>query len=470
MNIPEQRASVLPSSGQVSLKALADIIATAPNRLGSLDEVEVRSVLVIADGIPVNAATVLRVGFDPSPPSLDTEVRRVGDLVLIHARIRATSIHGEKALRETLGIWPSMLGIDRSIDFQDNLYCAREPSANGWNADPIWVATAYDRSPAQHPPVPRGAFYDPNNRFVAESLRGAAHQWLRTPMNVDSVANDYHILLRDPRVQLGSRDLEMQASSDNEGELVLRVSTTLPSTERVDVAVICTGFEGFQRRSIHVLQSNDIRVRISLPVRDIEVWAFSGTTGEWFDYFRDSDQARSGNSILAPKRSATDPGYAALLAALESGECDIVEFKTFLPIERKRLKSIELLKTVVAFANTSGGSLLIGISDDAEIVGVPGALLRAQGLLKGQDDAALRAAYADRIRRIVGEGVHPTLSVGLEWLEHAGLHVLRVVVPQSGLAPHQIAENGDYYERRGGTSRRGLPERFLLRTGSELNH
>ena len=285
-------------------------------------------------------------------------------------------------------------------------------------------------------------------------------------MNVDSVANDYHIVVRDPRVRIESRDLEMQDSSDNEGDLVLHVSTTLPSTERVDVAVICTGYDGLQRRSTQTLQSNDIRVRISLPVRDVEVWAFSGDTGEWFDYFRDSEQSRSGNSILAPKRSETEPGYAALVKALESGECEVVEFKTFLPIERKRLKSIELLKTVVAFANTSGGSLFIGVSDDAEIVGVHGPLLRSQSLLKGQDDAALRAAYAERIRRIVGEGVHPTLSVGLEWLEHAGLHTLRIVVPQSSSAPHQIAENGDYYERRGGTSRRGLPERFLLRTGT----
>ena len=161
MIIPEQHAPILPSSGQVNLRSLAEIVATARNRIGSLDEVEVRSVLVIADGSAVNAATVLRVGFDPLPLSLDREVRRVGDLVLVHARMRATSIQGENGLRETLGIWPSILGLDRLIDFQDNIYCTREPSANGWNADPIWVATAYDRSPALHPPVPRGGILRP---------------------------------------------------------------------------------------------------------------------------------------------------------------------------------------------------------------------------------------------------------------------------------------------------------------------
>ncbi len=60
---------------------------------------------------------------------------------------------------------------------------------------------------------------------------------------------------------------------------------------------------------------------------------------------------------------------------IENGENDIVEFKSSLrwnPNKQSKDKLVEhaVLKTIAAFLNTKGGTLIIGVQDDKEIVGI----------------------------------------------------------------------------------------------------
>ena len=55
------------------------------------------------------------------------------------------------------------------------------------------------------------------------------------------------------------------------------------------------------------------------------------------------------------------------LEEIIAGESKTIEFKEELPADSKKY-----MKTVVAFSNTAGGKIIIGISDKTEeIVGVP---------------------------------------------------------------------------------------------------
>ena len=54
-----------------------------------------------------------------------------------------------------------------------------------------------------------------------------------------------------------------------------------------------------------------------------------------------------------------------LLEKIGDGENKILEFKEKLPSNKI------IAKTVIAFSNTSGGKLLIGVNDKREIVGLP---------------------------------------------------------------------------------------------------
>ena len=54
----------------------------------------------------------------------------------------------------------------------------------------------------------------------------------------------------------------------------------------------------------------------------------------------------------------------SLLKSIQDGEGKTVEFKVELP------NSNTLAKTIIAFSNTGGGKLIIGVNDQGEIIGL----------------------------------------------------------------------------------------------------
>ncbi|MCU0071169.1 response regulator [Pseudomonas koreensis] len=64
-----------------------------------------------------------------------------------------------------------------------------------------------------------------------------------------------------------------------------------------------------------------------------------------------------------------------LLSIINGGETDIVEFKSTLRMNlrsgaKDREMELSVLKTIVGFFNSSGGTLLIGVNDEGELLGV----------------------------------------------------------------------------------------------------
>lgn len=120
--------------------------------------------------------------------------------------------------------------------------------------------------------------------------------------------------------------------------------------------------------------------------------------------------------VLARRRRAF-----SVQEALQKGECDEVEFKA-------SLQPREVVKTVAAFINTTGGQLLIGVEDDATICGIENDLERAHGswdvFQRGIDDmlcAQIGSGFAGnwRIwREIVGDKTVCAIDVqnAREWV------------------------------------------------------
>ena len=80
---------------------------------------------------------------------------------------------------------------------------------------------------------------------------------------------------------------------------------------------------------------------------------------------------------------------------------------------RRSLSSLRpILKTLVAFANTAGGTLIIGRSDDGKITGV-GDVLREE----------------ERLASAIADGIHPSMMPEIEVGSHEGKPLLIVTVP-----------------------------------------
>jgi len=61
-----------------------------------------------------------------------------------------------------------------------------------------------------------------------------------------------------------------------------------------------------------------------------------------------------------------DTTSAGLLRLIEQGESETVEFKTFLPPDNV------IARDLIAFANTRGGILIVGVDDRGAVLGLPG--------------------------------------------------------------------------------------------------
>jgi ATP-dependent DNA helicase RecG len=124
-----------------------------------------------------------------------------------------------------------------------------------------------------------------------------------------------------------------------------------------------------------------------------------------------------------------------LLDALRRPEGKTLEFK-------RDLSSPEgLLRTVVAFANTAGGIVLVGVEDGTRHV---------RGI-------AEPLALEERIASLITDSIAPRLLPDLEVLSYRKTQVIAVQIHPSGLRPHYLVKaglDGGAYVRVGSTNRR----------------
>ena len=132
---------------------------------------------------------------------------------------------------------------------------------------------------------------------------------------------------------------------------------------------------------------------------------------------------------------------------IEQGESRYVEFKSTLRYNLKANKNdpnIELasLKTVAAFLNTSGGTLLIGVTDDGNI----------EGLEKDNfvNDDKLLLHFNNLLRDKIGE---QTLGlVHFEIVEIDSKKIFRVDVSKANSPVFVTHQNSEYFFVRSGPS------------------
>lgn len=101
------------------------------------------------------------------------------------------------------------------------------------------------------------------------------------------------------------------------------------------------------------------------------------------------------------------------------------------------------LRTIVAFANSAGGRLVVGVEDDGTVVGVGDPL-----------------AEEERIANLISDHIAPQLVPAIDLMTLGGQTVLVVDVPLSTRRPHYMTRQGaeaGVYVRLGSTTRRADP-------------
>ena len=128
------------------------------------------------------------------------------------------------------------------------------------------------------------------------------------------------------------------------------------------------------------------------------------------------------------------PIDSELQALLEQGESGSVEFKT------EDVRPESLAREMVAFSNTLGGILLIGVQDDGGIQGVSN-----------------REAIDQRIINVARHNVVPAISPTVEWVERNDQTLCLVRIPKGQAKPYQTLD-GKFLIRVGSTNRQATKE------------
>ncbi len=104
-----------------------------------------------------------------------------------------------------------------------------------------------------------------------------------------------------------------------------------------------------------------------------------------------------------------------LQALIAQGEHLTLEFKSTIESPQK------IAKTLVAFANTKGGTLLVGIEDDGEI----------SGIFSEQEEM-------EKIEQAAEFICHPPIDIEYESKQQKELHVLLIRIAESTRKPHVV--------------------------------
>lgn len=201
------------------------------------------------------------------------------------------------------------------------------------------------------------------------------------------------------RVDTRARINRVEMSED---ELLVEVEGTALDGLTVELAGDAPG-------TAETLKSTGASATVTFPLPEglpPGAWVVVRGGSEWLDRrflaWPWSRGQEAGVTVEVPAKTKLE----AFLAACES---DTVEFKQEIP-EAESTKA-KVMKTVCAFANGSGGSLLFGITDDYEVIGLP---------------AAKASKHQDTLADLVDAWVEPTPTYSFEVLPVEGTE--RVVI------------------------------------------
>ncbi len=144
---------------------------------------------------------------------------------------------------------------------------------------------------------------------------------------------------------------------------------------------------------------------------------------------------------------------------LSDGENERIEFKPF--VERKHEKERELIATVVAFANSEGGRLYVGLTNEGAPEGEP-ALRRAMK----SDATDAFVLYRDYLLGLFSETIKPVPEFDVDVVSVSGQRLLVARVEKGRKGPYSTKQN-ELWIRKGSSNMRPDPKTELPALYSE---
>ncbi|VAW74105.1 hypothetical protein MNBD_GAMMA13-307 [hydrothermal vent metagenome] len=184
-------------------------------------------------------------------------------------------------------------------------------------------------------------------------------------------------------------------------------------------------------------------------------YALIDAKGTVYDFQRENEYQHAG---LGRKRlrNVDAPLVAIVHEACLTGEGMKVEFKPFveLDIGKNNTKLSEIIRTVVAFANSVGGRIFLGIDDNCALIGIDTKL--AQWAKASADEAACNS-YLGTLRGKIRDMVVGDTTIHFLQALVDNQRVVIIEVSEAKERPISIRQDNYLYIRRGASNVRATP-------------
>ncbi|MBU0801524.1 MAG: ATP-binding protein, partial [Alphaproteobacteria bacterium] len=198
-----------------------------------------------------------------------------------------------------------------------------------------------------------------------------------------------------------------------------------------------------QGRMLEIEQENIQRIELWLLNKDEDVLDF-WSSSEWPYIY------------LQPGQEGGGINYERII---EAGEGSICEFKPYMSFKEKQNSKIDqITRTVCAFSNSKGGTLFIGVNDNAEIEDITASLRKDY---KGDVNSSL-ISYTSDLKALLKDNLLYNQCVNIQTVKV--FSKLLIIVNVSQLQDiNYVKSERQSYVRKGASSMKMLPEEVRVR-------
>lgn len=195
----------------------------------------------------------------------------------------------------------------------------------------------------------------------------------------------------------------------------------------------------------------------------LEYYLLDGV-GTTFDFHREDRYGRTqtGSSVLGPSKRSLE---GQVRAALSAGEGMNIEFKPFVAPDPKKTpggaktKLDEIAITAVAFANTEGGHIYLGVNNDCELAGIEAKL--CEWADESSTDSVI-GRYLGALKNHIKSAVVGELAIEAWHVRLDGALIAVIHVPAADRKPIAVRQDHYLYARTGASNRKVPPEQWRI--------
>jgi len=187
--------------------------------------------------------------------------------------------------------------------------------------------------------------------------------------------------------------------------------------------------------------------RIEIPDDTEEFYCYLiDSRGRVYDYHQETRFLTVGQEhrLLTPDPLGTND--TAILELVNQGEGETLEFKPY--IKPRNGKQEELIETVIAFANTKGGTILLGVDNHCVVTGIEKELYK-RSKKKGEDHEKTLRRYIGKLRQTIAGTMKKTVQLEIKDSKVANHTVITINVPEGPDKLYSDIRNKKIYVRRG---------------------